>query len=96
MIKLRPLTDRVIIQQDEAPEESEGGIALAMSEERPLRGTVIQVGPGRWLDEQRIEPVVKPGDVVLFGKNAGDSVELDRETTVLVMHEREILAVLDD
>jgi chaperonin GroES len=95
LIKLRPLSNRVIVEQHAAEEETKGGIVIANNQEKPLKGTVVAVGPGRYLGEKFIETTVKPGDVVLFGKRAGEEVELDRDTTVIVLHEHEILAQLD-
>lgn len=95
LIKLRPLANRVIVQQHEAEEETKGGIVIANQKDKPLKGTVLEVGPGRYLGDQFIETVVKPGDVVIFGKNAGEEVELDADTTIRVLFEHEILATLD-
>lgn len=94
MIKLRPLSNRVVVQQHEAEETTKGGIVVT-SQEKPLKGTVLEVGPGRYLGDKFVETVVKPGDVVLFGKQAGEDVELDADTTVRVLFEHEILATLD-
>lgn len=95
MIKLRPLSNRVIVQQHEAEEQTKGGIVIANANERPLKGTVLEVGPGRYVGDHFVETVVKPGDVVLFGKRVGEEVEIDSDTTVLVLREHEILATLD-
>ena len=95
LIKLRPLSNRVIVQQHEAEDVTKGGIVIANAKEKPLKGTVLEVGPGRYVGDQFVETVVKPGDVILFGKRAGEDVELDNETTVRVLYEHEILATLD-
>ena len=96
MDKLRPLSDRVIVKRHETPDKTESGIALVNQKNKPLRGTVLEVGPGRWLGDKLIEPAVKPGDVVLFGERAGEEVEVDFEDIVLVLREAEILAILDE
>ena len=95
-MKLRPIQDRVIVKQRDAEEMTEGGIVVAGQQEKPMKGDVIAVGPGRYLESKLIPPTVKVGDVVLFGKNAGEEVKLDDDNTVLVLHEPEILAVLDE
>ena len=95
-MNLRPIQDRVIIKQREADAVSEGGIHLAGEAEKPLKGDVISVGPGRWFESVFIEPAVKEGDVVIFGKSAGEEVEIDDDTTLLVLRETEILAILDE
>ena len=96
MTKLRPLNDRVTVDQHEAKEESEGGIVLTGQKDKPLKGTVIAAGPGRWLGDQLVPTTVQPGDIVLFGKSAGEEVEIDDDTKVLVLREGEILATLDE
>ena len=51
MAKIRPLEDRVVIQQIEAEEKTAGGIVLPdTAKEKPQRGRVIAVGPGKLLD----------------------------------------------
>ncbi len=72
-IKVRPLEDRVVIQQIEAEEKTAGGIVLPdTAKEKPQRGRVLSVGPGKLLDSgERAEIGVKEGDEVLFGKYSG-------------------------
>lgn len=96
MIKLRPLADRVIVKQHDIVEKTESGIVLANVQDKPLKGTVLEVGPGRWLGDQLIKPQVKPGDLVLFGKSAGEEMEVENDFIILVLHEGEILAILDE
>lgn len=95
LIKLKPLANRVIVEQDDVQETSKGGIVIAGTKEKPLRGTVLAVGPGRYIGDRFVESVVKPGDVVLFGKSAGEDVDIETDTTVRVLFEHEILATLD-
>ena len=95
MIKLRPMHNRVFVKQHEV-KVSKGGIVLASTTDKPLKGTVVAVGPGRWLDTKFIETSVKPGDVVIFGDTVGEEIEIDAETTFLVLHEAQILATIDE
>ncbi len=95
MTKLRPIQDHVIVKQHEI-ESTASGIVLAKTIDKPLKGTVIAAGPGRWLSKQFIESTLNPGDIVIFGKSVGEEIELDGETTILVMHESEILATVDE
>ncbi len=95
MTKLRPIHDRVIVKQHEV-KTTPSGIILAKTTDKPLKGTVIAAGPGRWMSTQFIKSTLKPGDVVIFGNSVGEEIELDRETTILVMHESEILATIDE
>ncbi len=95
MIKLRPIHDHVIVKQHEV-KKTPGGIVLATTTDKPLKGTVIAAGPGRWMSTQFIKSALKPGDVVIFGNSVGEEIELDNEITILVMHESEILATVDE
>jgi chaperonin GroES len=94
-MKLVPLDDRVVLQRLEAEEKTQGGIVLPdTAKEKPQKGKVIAVGPGRLLDDgTRAAMEVKVGDTVLFGKYAGSEITLDREEYV-IMKESELLARL--
>jgi len=98
-MKLRPLGDRVIVRRSEAQDKTAGGIILPDSaKNKPQKGKVLAVGPGRLLKNgNRKSPQVREGDTVLFTSWAGDEFkERGREDQVLVMHEEDILAVLDE
>ena len=92
-IKIRPLDDRVVIQPTEAEEKTAGGIVLPdTAKEKPQRGTVIAVGPGKLLDNgKRGELSVGVGDEVIYGKYSGSEIEIDGEE-VKIMRESDILA----
>ncbi|MBX7168525.1 MAG: co-chaperone GroES [Pirellulales bacterium] len=92
-IKLRPLDDRVVVEPKEAEEMTAGGIVLPDSaKEKPQRGTVISVGPGKLLDSgQRGALSVAVGDEVIYGKYSGTEIEVaGRE--VKILRETDILA----
>ncbi len=96
-VKVRPLADRVLVKRIEEEEVKKGGIIIPdTAKEKPQKGEVVAVGPGR-LDEkgQRIPMEVKVGDKVLFSKYAGNEVKIDDEE-YLIMREDEILAVLEE
>ena len=94
-MKFQPLQDRIVIEQKEADEVTEGGIVIpTQAQERPLEGTVIATGPGRILDNgEKIVPSVKEGDTVLFPKFSGTEVEVEKKT-YLVVREPDILGIL--
>ncbi|MES0874594.1 co-chaperone GroES [Sinimarinibacterium thermocellulolyticum] len=93
-MNLRPLHDRVIVKRLEEEKKSAGGIIIPdNAAEKPVRGEVLAVGPGKKGDDGKIIPMdVKKGDVVLFGKYSGSEVKVDGEE-VLVMREDDIMAV---
>lgn len=92
-IKIRPLDDRVVVQPIEAEEKTAGGIVLPdTAKEKPQRGTVLAVGPGKLLDNgKRSELSVAVGDEVIFGKYGGTEIEVDG-TEVKILRESDILA----
>jgi chaperonin GroES len=95
-MKLVPLDDRVVIKQSEAQEKSAGGIILPdAAKEKPQRGKVIAVGPGKMNDDgKRGQMSVKKGDEVLYAKYLGNEVEIDNEKYV-ILHENDILGVIE-
>jgi len=95
-VKFRPLDDRVLIEPVEAEERTAGGIVLPdTAKEKPQRGKVLCVGPGKLLDTgKRGEMNVKSGDEVLYGKYSGTEVEMDGDTYV-VLRQTDILAIVD-
>ena len=89
-MNVKPLSDRVLIKPTPAEEVTATGIIIPdTAKEKPLRGTLLAVGPGTKDEAMQ----VKVGDVVLYGKYAGTEVEIDRET-VLIMRQSDILAIL--
>ncbi len=92
-INLRPLEDRVVVEPMEAEEVTAGGIVLPdTAKEKPQRGFVVAVGPGKLLDSgERGELSVAVGDEVIYGKYAGSDVEVD-DREVKILRETDILA----
>ena len=92
-IKIRPLDDRVVVEPMEAEETTAGGIVLPdNAKEKPQRGTVIAVGPGKLLDNgSRGSLSVAVGDEVIFGKYGGTEIEVDGEE-IKILRESDILA----
>lgn len=95
-MKITPLSDRVVIEPQDAEETSASGIVIpdTASKDRPQQGKVLAVGPGKLGDDgKRIAPEVKEGDVVLFTQYGPTEVKVDG-TEVLVAAESDILAIL--
>ena len=92
-IKVRPLDDRVIVETMEAEEKTAGGIVLPDSaQEKPQRGKVVAVGPGRLHDNgERGQLSVAVGDEVIYGKYGGMDIEVNGEE-VKILRESDILA----
>jgi len=91
--KLRPLDDRVVVQPVEAEERTAGGIVLPdAAREKPQRGKIVAVGPGKLLDNgQRGQLSIAVGDEVIYGKYGGTDIEVDGND-VKILRESDILA----
>ena len=96
-MKIRPLQDRVLVKRSEEEEKTKGGIIIPdTAKEKPQKGTLIAVGPGRRDEQGKVIPMdVKVGDVVLYAKYAGTEVKLDGGRKVLVLRESDILAIVE-
>ena len=95
MFAIKPLHEKVVVERMEAETKSAGGILIPDSaKEKPMRGVVVAVGPGRVLENGDVKALeVKKGDKVLFGGYAGSEVKLEGKD-YLIVNESEIYAVL--
>ena len=90
-MKFKPINDRVVIKPAPAEEKTKGGIIIPdTAKEKPQRGEVVAAGPGK--DDKKM--TVKKGDVVLYGKYAGQEMEFEG-TDYLIMREDDILVIMD-
>lgn len=89
-VKIKPLADRVLVEAAAAEDKTAGGIIIPdTAKEKPQKGTVVAVGPGK-----KDEPMtVKVGDSVLYGKYAGTEITIDG-INYLIMRESDIVAVI--
>jgi chaperonin GroES len=95
-MKLRPLADRVVVKPLDQEEEKRGGIIIPdTAKEKPEKGEVVEVGPGK-LDEtgKRMALEVKKGDRVLFGKYAGTEIKVEGQE-LMILREEDVLAVIE-
>lgn len=92
-MNINPLDDRVVVEPMDAEAVTAGGIVLPDSaKEKPQRGKVVAVGPGRLLDSgERCAISVKVGDHVLFGKYGGTELEVNGRD-IKILREGDILA----
>jgi chaperonin GroES len=82
-MNIKPLNDRIVIKPDSA-------------KNKPQKGEVLAVGPGRVLKDGKRQPLqVKIGDTVLFTNWAGDEFKQSRGDDVLLMREEDVLAVIE-
>lgn len=95
--KIRPLSDRVVVEPREMETKTAGGIVIpdTADKDKPIQGTVIAVGTGKYVDGKLNPLQVKVGDKVLFGKYSGTNVKLD-DAEYLVMREEDIMGVLEE
>ena len=92
-LKVRPLDDRVIVEPLEAEDKTAGGILLPDSaKQKPQRGRVLAVGPGKLLDNgNRSVLNVSKGDEVIYGRYAGNDITVERKE-IKILRESDILA----
>ena len=92
-MKLRPLDDRIVVKPLDAEEKTAGGIVLPDSaKEKPQRGKVISVGPGKHLDDgSRAAVAVSVNDEVIYGKYSGSEVKIDG-VEYKILRENDVLA----
>lgn len=94
-MKLKPLADRVVVEPIEQEEMTAGGIVLPeTAKEKPQKGTVVAVGPGKYEDGALVEMQVKEGDQVLFAKYAGTEIKIEGKK-VLILRESDLLAIVE-
>jgi chaperonin GroES len=95
--KIRPLSDRIVVQPRELETKTAGGIVIpdTADKDKPIQGTVIAIGTGKYVDG-KLQPLqVQVGDKILFGKYAGTNVKLD-DQEYLVMREEDVMGVLEE
>jgi chaperonin GroES len=94
-MNVKPMEDRIIVRPLEAEQKTSGGIIIPDSaKERPQKGEVVAVGPGKYSDKgSKIEMSLKKGDKILYGKYSGTEVKIDSED-YLIMRESDVLATI--
>lgn len=96
-LKIQPLGDRVVVKPADASEEKKlaSGIIIpeTVDKEKPMKGKVVAVGPGRYDEDTLVPMQVKVGQTVLFTKYGYDTVKLDGEE-YYILAESQVLAVI--
>ena len=95
-MKIRPLSDRIVVQPEELETKTKGGIYIpdTADKDKPMRGKIIAIGNGKYIDG-KIHPLqVQVGDTILFGKYSGTSIKLD-DKELLVMREEDVMGVVE-
>ena len=84
MASIKPLGDRVVVKPQPAEEKTASGLFIPdTAKEKPQKGTIVAVGPGRVENGNKIEMTVKEGDTVLYGKYSGTEIELDSDDLLM-------------
>ena len=96
-MNVKPMEDRVLLKPMDAEQKTAGGIIIPdNAKEKPQKGEVVAVGPGKMNDKgQKIEMTLKKGDKVLYGKYSGAEITVDGKE-YLIMTESDIMAVIED
>ena len=92
LVIFKPIADRVLVRPV-VKDRTESGILLPDSaQEKPIEGTVIAVGPGKWENAYRCPPTVSEGDRCLFSKYSGAEVKINDEE-LLIIREDDIYGI---
>ncbi len=96
MAKIKPLGDHVVVEAISEESASASGIIIpdTASKEKPMKGKVLAVGPGKFDDGVRVPMDVKEGDTVLFSKYGPTEVKVDGKE-VLILSASDIYAILN-
>ncbi|MGB9749402.1 MAG: co-chaperone GroES [Caldisericia bacterium] len=94
-MKLKPIGDKIIVEPEKEEEKTKSGIVLPdTAKEKPQKGKVIAVGPGKILDNGQRSPMeIKEGDTVIYSKYAGTEIKIE-DKEYLILSDRDVLAVL--
>ena len=94
-MKIKPLSDRVVVRAHEAEEKTASGIILPdTAKEKPQIGEIVAVGAGKTNDSGNLVKMsLKNGDTVLYGKYSGTEINIEGEE-LLIMRESDILAII--
>lgn len=96
MASITPLSDRVVVKAEPAEEKTASGLFIPdTAKEKPQRGSIVSVGPGKVENGTKIDMTVKEGDTVLYGKYSGTEVTIDDED-LLIMRESDILGIINE
>lgn len=94
-MNIKPLGDRVVLQQKKTEETTASGIVLPDSaKEKPQEAVVAAVGPGKYVDGKLTPVSVKEGDVVIYSNYAGTQIKLEGEEYRIVS-EGDIIAKVE-
>ncbi|MBI4654579.1 MAG: co-chaperone GroES [Nitrospirae bacterium] len=95
-MKFKPLRDRVLVKYSEESEKSAGGLYIPdTAKEKPQKGEIIAVGPGRITEDGKLQKMdVKVGDVVLFDKYSGSKITMDN-VEYLIVREEDVLGIIE-
>lgn len=93
-MNIQPLGDNIVVEAEEEQVSSSGIIVQTDNKERPQRGTVTAVGPGKLLkDGSRVPMEIKVGDIILFKKYSPTEIELEKKE-YLILEASDVLAIV--
>jgi len=95
-MKFKPLRDRVLVKYSDEPEKSSGGLYIPDSaKEKPQKGEIVAVGPGKITEDGKLQKMeLKVGDVVLFEKYSGSKINIENEE-YLIIKEDDVLGTIE-
>ncbi|MBV6479318.1 MAG: 10 kDa chaperonin [Ignavibacteria bacterium] len=94
-MKIKPLSDRILVKPAEAEEKTASGIIIPdTAKEKPMKGEIVAVGKGKITDDgKEVKMELKVGDKVLYGKYSGTEITIEGEE-YLIMRESDVYAII--
>ncbi len=96
IMEIKPLSNNVVIEPIEEATTTASGIVLpdTAEKDKPQKGKIVSVGPGKMSDGQRIPMEIKVGDKVIFERYSPSKIKIDGKEYLLIS-ESDILAIID-
>lgn len=94
MKSIKPILNKIVVRPDKAEEVSKGGIHIPdIGKDKPSRGLVLYVGPGRWENGIRVPMQIEIGDTVFYSRTFAQPIKMDEEDLVVIKEEDVLVAV---
>ena len=97
-MNIKPMQDRLLVKPENEEQKTTGGIIVpdTATKEKPMRGEVIAIGPGKLSEEGvRLPMDVKVGDQVIYGKYSGTEFKLE-DDDLLIIEQSDVLAIFEN
>lgn len=92
---IKPILNKVVVLPEDQEELSKGGIVLTITKEKPGKGTVLYVGPGKWENGERVPMQIKEGDTVHYSRTFAQPIRMN-DLDLVVLEEKDCLVAIEE